>query len=305
MTGPRVTRCPHCNTSFRITPAQMNAANGSVRCGSCLQVFDAQTYFEHSNDTDAGQSEFSETVKKPENNTPDTDKAGRDNAAFSALSGTPDNSGLRIAEPSMHRADFNLDGTDRNRYDRTENNIESALKQINHAPINLNEIPVRSRKKTLFWGFFLLFFSVALIVQYAWFNKQDLSLHPSLRPGFEWLCKQFECNIPPLINIDAIKGTELVVRSHPDVDEALLVDLVIINTADYSQPYPRLQLSFTDINGMPVAKRQFRASEYLGGELAGSTKMPSGQPIRLGLEIIDPGQDAVSYDLSFFSDQTP
>ena len=36
-----VTRCPHCNTSFRVTRAQLGAARGAVRCGACLQVFNA------------------------------------------------------------------------------------------------------------------------------------------------------------------------------------------------------------------------------------------------------------------------
>lgn len=37
----RVTCCPHCSTSFRITAAQLQTARGAVRCGSCLQIFRA------------------------------------------------------------------------------------------------------------------------------------------------------------------------------------------------------------------------------------------------------------------------
>lgn len=36
-----ITRCPSCETSFRITEAQLKTAKGSVRCGSCLQIFKA------------------------------------------------------------------------------------------------------------------------------------------------------------------------------------------------------------------------------------------------------------------------
>ncbi len=35
------TQCPHCQTSFRVSTAQQNAAHGLVRCGSCLGVFSA------------------------------------------------------------------------------------------------------------------------------------------------------------------------------------------------------------------------------------------------------------------------
>ncbi|MCX7896828.1 MAG: zinc-ribbon domain-containing protein [Rhodocyclaceae bacterium] len=35
------TRCPHCQTVFRITAEQLRARAGRVRCGRCRQVFDA------------------------------------------------------------------------------------------------------------------------------------------------------------------------------------------------------------------------------------------------------------------------
>src|SRR5687768_15522700 len=41
MTDSFVTQCPHCQTSFRVSHAQLSAARGVVRCGSCLQVFNA------------------------------------------------------------------------------------------------------------------------------------------------------------------------------------------------------------------------------------------------------------------------
>lgn len=36
-----VTRCPTCETAFRVTPEQLDAANGMVRCGKCIGVFNA------------------------------------------------------------------------------------------------------------------------------------------------------------------------------------------------------------------------------------------------------------------------
>ncbi|NUT73995.1 DUF3426 domain-containing protein [Pseudomonas sp. C1C7] len=41
MTDSFVTQCPHCQTSFRVSHAQLSVARGVVRCGSCLQVFNA------------------------------------------------------------------------------------------------------------------------------------------------------------------------------------------------------------------------------------------------------------------------
>lgn len=39
------TLCPHCDTRFKITGAQLNAHQGMVRCGHCLHVFDAHLSF--------------------------------------------------------------------------------------------------------------------------------------------------------------------------------------------------------------------------------------------------------------------
>ncbi|MGE0625980.1 MAG: DUF3426 domain-containing protein [Pseudomonadales bacterium] len=36
---PLITRCPNCNTQFRVTENQLAIASGRVRCGACLTVF--------------------------------------------------------------------------------------------------------------------------------------------------------------------------------------------------------------------------------------------------------------------------
>lgn len=38
------TCCPHCQTAFRVTPDQLSARDGRVRCGKCHQVFNALDY---------------------------------------------------------------------------------------------------------------------------------------------------------------------------------------------------------------------------------------------------------------------
>jgi predicted Zn finger-like uncharacterized protein len=38
------TQCPSCKTTFQVTAEQLKAANGDVRCGQCLTVFNAVTH---------------------------------------------------------------------------------------------------------------------------------------------------------------------------------------------------------------------------------------------------------------------
>ena len=35
------TRCPNCDTAFRVTTQQLQASGGQVRCGHCQKIFDA------------------------------------------------------------------------------------------------------------------------------------------------------------------------------------------------------------------------------------------------------------------------
>ena len=262
MTAPRVTSCPHCKTSFRITQAQLRAANGSVRCGSCLQVFDAKS----SADKETSPQPKEKTVTAP-------------SLELSASNTEEPLKPVSSTEP--------------------EQNFSKAIRELDEKEGRLTQFTRKQRQQNYLWSACAVFFVLILLFQYAWFNKDTLSLNSTLHPAYEWLCKTASCTLPPRIDIASMKSLQLMVRSHPDQEDALVVDAVIINNAEHFQPYPILDLSFTDINGNLVANREFSSQEYLAGELAGSKKMPIGQPIRLALEIIDPGQDAVNYALRF------
>lgn len=41
MAPDQVTRCPHCQAVFRVTPEQLAQAQGWLRCGQCREVFDS------------------------------------------------------------------------------------------------------------------------------------------------------------------------------------------------------------------------------------------------------------------------
>ena len=41
-----LTRCPHCETRFRVTEEQLGIARGKVRCGHCMEVFNARDHSE-------------------------------------------------------------------------------------------------------------------------------------------------------------------------------------------------------------------------------------------------------------------
>nr|WP_314479475.1 DUF3426 domain-containing protein [uncultured Pseudomonas sp.] len=169
-------------------------------------------------------------------------------------------------------------------------------------PLQLGwEKPAPAWGKRLLWGGLTLIAAALLALQYVWFHFDELSRQDQYRPLFEQVCPVVGCQVPSRVDVSRIKSSNLVVRSHPDFKGALIVDAIIYNRAPFAQPFPLLELRFSDLNGQLIASRRFKPAEYLSGELAGRGEMPSQTPIHIALDILDPGQRAVNYSLSFRS----
>ncbi|HAB03175.1 MAG TPA: DUF3426 domain-containing protein, partial [Pseudomonas sp.] len=169
-------------------------------------------------------------------------------------------------------------------------------------PLQLGwEKPAPNWGKRLLWGTLTLLAAALLAFQYVWFHFDEMARQDQYRPLFQQLCPVLGCEVPTRVDIGRIKSSNLVVRSHPDFNGALIVDAIIYNRAPFAQPFPLLELRFADLNGQLIASRRFKPSEYLSGELAGRGEMPSQTPIHIALDILDPGPKAVNYSLSFRS----
>ena len=154
------------------------------------------------------------------------------------------------------------------------------------------------------WTTFLLSVLVMLLaaglpLQYVWYHREELSQNTFLRPWLDLTCEAAGCTLPPLIDIPAISSEELLVRSHTEIANALTVNLVFRNTAAFAQPFPALELRFTDADNTLIAQRRFLPSEYLTEDLADMQMMPPDAPVQIVLEILDPGVRAVNYEVSF------
>ncbi|MCW8194430.1 DUF3426 domain-containing protein [Proteobacteria bacterium 005FR1] len=171
----------------------------------------------------------------------------------------------------------------------------SLLNRIEPEPVEFAIAQSRDWRKTLLWGSLSLAGMLMLIGQVAWLQFDQLSRQQPYRDLYAAVCPLIGCKLPSLAAPDLIRTSNLVVRSHPQAEGALMVDTILLNRASFEQPFPDLVLTFSNIHGQTLAARRFTPSEYLAGELAGQTRMPSNQPIHLSLEIVDPGPDAVNY----------
>jgi hypothetical protein len=154
--------------------------------------------------------------------------------------------------------------------------------------------------KRLLWTLLVLLAAAALAGQYIANHFDELARQDQYRPIFQQLCPQIGCTVPSKVDIDRIKSSNLVVRSHPEFTGALVVDAILYNRAPFSQPFPLLELRFADLNGKMIASRRFKPGEYLTGDLS-KAEMPPQTPIHIALDILDPGPKAVNYSLSFHS----
>ncbi|WP_053982110.1 DUF3426 domain-containing protein [Marinagarivorans algicola] len=150
----------------------------------------------------------------------------------------------------------------------------------------------------LTWLLLAILATTALIGQIAWLKFDELSVKEPYRQYYGIACEHLGCTLAQLKDLSKIRTTDLLVRTHPTRQEALLVDVVIQNHATFEQPFPKLTLVFSNIKNKIVASRAFNPSEYLGGDLAGADLMPAQKAIHLSLELVDPGKGAVSYKIT-------
>ena len=406
MTDSFVTQCPHCQARFRVNHAQLRVARGVVRCGSCLQVFNAarqlleqraqqapapepvepaaeapraisqkqwtaeeldldnldldvelakleRREIQHTQPSGAERRQGGSDRRQKEealSASRDTVKAEEEKWAASLFSEPPEErvqvveapeptktpATRQRTEPSMS---FHTDDIDdepplrstleddeldppvtpvieaveepepeerpqpRRKRPRPSTGVhDDVLQDLEDDPLHLY-----AQKRASGWGRRLLWLLLVLIAaaglagQYIAYQFDDLARQDAYRPWFQQLCPTLGCTVPSRVDIAHIKSSNLVVRSHPEFAGALVVDAIIYNRATFSHPFPLLELRFADLNASLIASRRFKPAEYLSGELAGVSEMPSQTPIHISLDILDPGNKAVNYSLSFHS----
>lgn len=156
----------------------------------------------------------------------------------------------------------------------------------------------QSWRRRLLWPVLVIGALLGVIAQVAWLEFHRLNRVEPYRSMYAVACQVLNCELPELRDLKAVQATNLVVRTHPQLEDTLLVDVILQNNARFPQVFPALQLTFTDARNNPIATRRFGPDVYLGGELAGEDAMPVKQPIHIALEIADPGQNAVGYNIA-------
>ena len=419
MEQTRITQCPKCDTTFRITPSQLQVAKGAVRCGACLHVFRASEHFQKSIEaaapderthdlfepgfpqqtqvtdvTSAPASAVKEHEESPYHDpllddlfaskedslskvhdeltqtdgdiiTLDSQSATDNDNDTTAYPLTDDDLGLiddhlgliddngyldkqtapvefdedflslhsrgqqdpffggdeklhgtieKTSDPDEAWAQALLDESDETEEPpaankptpipqvaaATRKNSQPAFSYIKVDPLDLS-LPQSTQQRQMLIGLSAcLLLAVVIMAQAAYFNFNSWARQDTLRPLYQIACQHLPCRLPSSYDLASIRTTASPqVSSHTRFKDALVVDVLFINGAQYPQAFPLLALTFSDKNEKVVAHRVFRAHEYLAGEAAGLTMMPVQTPIHIALEIADPGPSANNYQVHF------
>ncbi len=137
---------------------------------------------------------------------------------------------------------------------------------------------------------------LTIVLQVAYFTRDELAKDPTLRPWLAQMCEFTGCTLAQPVDIKQIEIIGRDVRTHPTARQALIASTTIINNARFAQPYPLLTLVFSDINGTLLAQRRFMPREYLPRDIDISAGMTPDLPVQIELELADPGKAAVNYE---------
>ena len=166
-------------------------------------------------------------------------------------------------------------------------------------PIELNwqEKP----KKTLGITLLSILLIGCLALQLLWVNRNALAQNPQWRTVIETLCTPIDCGLKPLVDLRLIRSDQLAVQSHPEFSNALRVKVQFRNDATFAQALPGLLLKFTNSRDEVLAERHFAPSEYLDSELQDLAAMPAKSQLQISLDLLDPGPQALNYEISFYT----
>jgi predicted Zn finger-like uncharacterized protein len=276
------TRCPYCSTFFTVTAEQLGAADGRVRCGSCLSIFDGLSYLtEGVNPAEADGTENHSRA-------PQSDRRAN-HGALSRRQGEPvslDAEASENAPPPMLGEDDAAGAEE--------------VPEVIREELARAELERGGRRKSAMLTAVALMLLAALGLQYAWFKPAKvLAGYPQARPWLEKLCAYTACRLPDRRNPSKIQMLARDVRVHPDYEGALLVLATLVNSAAHAQPYPRLQFSVFNVNGQTIASRIFEPEEYLSPDLDPKGNMSPGKPLQIAIELVAPEEAAISYEFRF------
>lgn len=307
------TQCVRCLTVYRLQAESLARARGQFRCGHCGTVFDGlERLTEHLPETP-----FQELMHEDASATPVVlsipamRPAPRQPALFSAESEADAQIDIDVPIVAGDRREPRLaSGTrlpgEQLAHDRAYRGLGAPQREVLgevRAPLRIEgasrrAAAMRTPSNTGWWaGSFLL--ALLLGGQIAYAERARLLEDARLRPLLDRICDQFNCRLPMRTAVDAIRLVSREVRPHPTAPKALMISASMINDAGYTQRFPLVEVTLSNLGERVIAQRRFTPAEYLAEVESIERGFPAGATAPLVFEVADPGQEAVAFEFRF------
>lgn len=307
--------CPKCLTVFRASDSILQQAGGKVRCGVCDEVFDGTTHTRTDLPTSDEKSSRSQDktssvqLDEEEDNlsaTKNKNQSGEDDLDEFTSSYDEDEFGENPKKNKQGKG-FSEEAEATREEDDEDFFIEEGGPEEDEAepPFRWDEVesadPV-SRLKRIAWIVGVAIMAIVMMGQTLYFFHAPLASLSFMQPIVTHLCGWLVCRDHEEETL--AQDTEKIildnksVRSHPTLENALLVEATLHNEADFAQRYPVIQLHFIDAEGRVIAARRFKPSEYGITEAEEEGVPPKGE-FNMTLNVRDPGTTAKEFFIDF------
>lgn len=286
-----LTQCPACNTTFRVTAEQIKAKGGRVRCGQCQHVFNAldtlidalpgNTYLP------VGEKMLASVA--PPQHLPGEMTTGAPNSADDDREQTASTESMVFSESPAEENLVENSATESCTPNLPEQTASTASTDILlDDPFAELPSPATTRRWPWVAGSVLLLIALGMQAVVALRIPLAKSL-PAAQPAIAVLCRIAHCTIrlPAQADLISIESSDL--HSDPAKPGRLIVSATLKNRAAFSQQFPHLELTLTDIADKAILRKVLPPTAYLPPNIATANGMLSNADIAVNLLIdIDP-----------------
>lgn len=262
-----ITRCPGCGTAFRVTPEQLAAREGKVRCGRCAAVFDAR-----------------ETMQESGAEPPPREDERLEAGGTSFAAEPPESAAEPSGSPEPPSAEF-----------EEAPDTQAAPSEFDAAPA------ARPAGRSRVWLAGSVLLVLVLLAQIAMQFRGDIALlFPETGTVFREICEILGCEVPLPRHADLIGIESSDLQADPSNPSVMVLTAMLRNRAMFPQSHPALELTLTDSQDQPVARRVLAPRDYLGQGASLDAGFPASSELAVKVFLEASSLKATGYRLYLF-----